>query len=253
MGPRRVGGRHFRKPHARAFFMEPVQIEYKFFFSGGGRQAFQLRLHHETLSLIQPGPESPPEWARLSFHTCPHCTLSPEEHDFCPLALGLASVVSPFAGRQSFEKAVVIIKMGNRKVLLDSTVQRGLSSLMGLVIAASGCPHTVFLKPMARFHLPMASDLETVYRSTSMYMLAQYFRNKAGLVPDLTLKGLTERYRDLELVNIQVARRLRAGGDTDSLVNAVIILDTYAKILPCSIEDSLGELAEHFTDYLQET
>lgn len=229
--------------------MEPVEISYKFFFSGGDRKAFLLRLHPQTLSLLQEDAAEPPEWARLPFQICPHCTLPPEE-TYCPLAQGLSTVVQPFSGRQSFEKAVVVIRSGGRKVVLHSTVQRGLSSLMGLVIASSGCPHTLFLKPMARFHLPMASDVETVYRSTSMYMLAQYFRNQAGLLPDLSLEGLTERYRKLELVNIQVARRLRAGGKTDSLVNAVIILDTYAKILPCSIEDSLKELTGHFTDYL---
>jgi hypothetical protein len=31
------------------------------------------------------------------------------------------------------------------------------------------------VKPMARFHLPLASEEETIYRATTMYLLAQYF------------------------------------------------------------------------------
>jgi len=53
--------------------------------------------------------------------------------------------------------------------------QRAISALMGLIMATSGCPKTAYLKPMARFHLPLASEDEAVYRVTSMYLLAQYF------------------------------------------------------------------------------
>ncbi|MEW5736435.1 MAG: hypothetical protein AB1921_16440 [Thermodesulfobacteriota bacterium] len=229
--------------------MEPIQIEYKFIFGRGDRKAFRLAMHPATLNLIRESMEEPPDWAELSFQICPHCTLSETADPYCPLALGLSAVMNPFTGKQSFDKVVVVVKTGGRKVVLNSTVQRGLSSLMGLVIAASGCPHTAFLKPMARFHLPMASDVETVYRATSMYLLAQYFRLKQGLAPDLALAGLTERYRNLELVNIHVAKRLRAGAKADSMVNAVIILDTYAKILPYSIDESLKELGFLFSDY----
>ena len=43
---------------------------------------------------------------------------------------------------------------------------------------------------MARFHLPLASSAETIYRSVSMYFMAQYFLAKEGKEPDLELEGI---------------------------------------------------------------
>ena len=34
----------------------------------------------------------------------------------------------------------------------------------GLIMATAGCPWTDRLRPMARFHLPFATEAETVYR-----------------------------------------------------------------------------------------
>jgi len=61
---------------------------------------------------------------------------------------------------------------------------------MGLVIATSGCPHTLFLKPMARFHLPLASVTETIYRASAMYLTAQYFLKQDGKEVDFSLNNI---------------------------------------------------------------
>ena len=50
-------------------------------------------------------------------------------------------------------------------------------SLIGLIMALSGCPHMEFFKPLARFHLPWASLEETTLRSASIYLLMQFFKN----------------------------------------------------------------------------
>jgi hypothetical protein len=112
---------------------------------------------------------------------------------------------------------------------------------MGLVMATSSCPHTLFLKPMARFHLPLASEEETIYRAFSMHALAHYF-----LHPDVGCRhqfnSLKAHYGDLQTVNFAIAKRLKAACSTDSSVNALINLDMYAKAMPYVIEDSLEEL-----------
>jgi hypothetical protein len=124
---------------------------------------------------------------------------------------------------------------------------------MGLVMATSGCPHMAFFKPMARFHLPFSSSEETIYRATSMYLLAQYFLKKQGKHADLDLAGLREIYKNIEIVNVAVAKRLRAATEADSAVNAIILLDIYTKAVPVIIEESLEEIRYLFAPYFKKT
>ena len=122
--------------------------------------------------------------------------------------------------------------------------------MMGLVIATSGCPHAAFFKPMARFHLPLASKVETIFRATSMYLLAQYFLKNAGKCADFELEGLSQIYANMQIINMAVAERLRAATKTDSSVNAIVILDCYAKSLPFAIEKSLEDVRYLFSPFL---
>jgi hypothetical protein len=104
---------------------------------------------------------------------------------------------------------------------------------------------------MARFHLPFADEVETLYRATSMYLLAQYFKKKANKTPDFKLNGLNKIYHNLHLVNTSLAYRLRNASQTDSTVNALVLLDVFTKTLPSAIEESLKELRYLFADYLK--
>jgi hypothetical protein len=84
-----------------------------------------------------------------------------------------------------------------------------------------------------------------------MYLLSQYFIRKQGREADLELKGLVEIYRNIEIINEAIANRLRAISDKDSAINALILLDIYAKTLPYTVEDSLEEIRHLFTPYLR--
>lgn len=137
-----------------------------------------------------------------------------------------------------------------RTISKKTTAQKGFSALMGLITATCGCPRTQFLKPMARFHLPLATSEETIYRVVSMYLLEQYFIEKQGDTRDVTLKGLVERYENLHLINRSITERLRAVSNEDLPANAFILLDVLAKIVPFSIEDSLEEI-RHLFDFEQ--
>lgn len=116
-------------------------------------------------------------------------------------------------------------------------------------MATSACPHMAHFRPMARFHLPLASKDETVYRATSMYLLAQYFAYRDGKQPDLDLSGLAEIYANLEVVNRAMAERLRGASEEDAAVNAVVILDVLAKTLPFAILDKLAGMRQLFSSY----
>lgn len=95
---------------------------------------------------------------------------------------------------------------------------------------------------MARFHLPLSDEEETIGRAASIYLLKQYFLKNEGKPADFDLKGLVEIYDNMHTVNTTIASRLRAASKTDSAVNAIILLDVFTYVLPFSIEAYLQEI-----------
>jgi hypothetical protein len=229
--------------------MKDFTVYYNFRLPDGSEEGFHLRLDPETLELRGSTPATSPEWTKLDFHQCPNCPLKVEEYPDCPLAVRLVNLVQRFDGLLSHEKVDLEVVTEERTITQKTTAQRGISSLMGLVIAASGCPHTAFFRPMARFHLPLASNEETVYRATSMYLLAQFFLKKEGVPSDPGLDGLTRLYDNMQIINVAIAERLRAATTTDSAVNAIVVLDVYAKTAELVIGGSLERIRYIFAPY----
>ena len=232
--------------------MDSIQIKYIFKWPDAGEDSYELVLDSVTLDIISPRPGEIPQWAMLDFNKCPSCPLDARNSPHCPLALALVSLNSSFAHLASYEKVHVVVVTVERTTMKDTTAQQAVSSLMGLISPCSGCPHTRFFKPMARFHQPFATGLETIYRASSMYMLAQYFLKTEGKEADHGLAGLNDIYRSLHEVNTHCAMRLRHGASNDSTVNAVVLLDMFAKSMPYAIEESLEELGHLFHPFLHE-
>ena len=231
--------------------MKDFTVYYNFRLPDGSETGFHLRLDPETLELRGGTPAVRPDWTNLDFHQCPNCPLNVEEHPHCPLALRLVNLVQRFDGLLSHEKVDLEVVTEERTITQQTTAQKGIRSLMGLVIAASGCPHTALFRPMARFHLPLASNEETVYRATSMYLLAQYFLKKEAAPSDPGLDGLTRIYDNMQIINVAIAERLRAATTTDSSVNAIVVLDVYAKTAELVIGGSLERIRYIFAPYFQ--
>jgi hypothetical protein len=124
----------------------------------------------------------------------------------------------------------------------QTTAQQAMSSVLGLIMATAGCPWTDHLRPMARFHLPFASEAETVYRSICMFLLAR----EIGAVGSHGFTALEELYRNLHVVNRDMSRRLGAAARTDPARNAMALLDSYTTLLPAALECSLDELRPLF-------
>lgn len=230
--------------------MESITYQYRFRFQSGREEIFDVRLDGSTLDPSQPMPENHPEWARLENHKCRHCTLDPLEVFFCPLALRLLPLVERMGDVVSFDNVDVTVVLDERTVTRSVTAQEGISSLMGIITATSGCPHTGFFKPMARFHLPFANTEETFYRAASMYMLGQYYRWQAGKGIDMDLEGLLHYYSQVAEVNRGIAKRLRAERREDGAVNAIVLLDMFVKGMPEQFTDTLKELEPLFRAYI---
>jgi hypothetical protein len=187
-----------------------------------------------------------PHWTSLGFQQCPNCPLLPATSPRCPMAVRLVPLIDIIGKMRSYEPIAVRVETSERTVSKVTTVQRGIGALMGLLVAGSGCPHTVFLRPMAHFHLPFASEEETIYRAASTYLLEQYFVAKQGGAADWELDGLKARYRTLHIVNTAMATRLRHAVQEDGAINALIVLDLLAKALPYSIDEQLDEIKGTF-------
>lgn len=231
--------------------MEPISYQYRFRFESGREEIFDISLDGVTLEPLEPVPDKPPEWARLEYHKCSHCTLDPLEVFFCPLALRLLPLVERMGDVVSIDNVDVTVALDERTVTRSATAQEGISALMGIITATSGCPHTVFFKPMARFHLPFANTEETFYRAASMYMLGQYYRWQAGKSVDMELEGLLHFYSQVAAVNKGIADRLRAERREDGAVNAIVLLDMFVKSMPVQITETLKELEPLFRSYVE--
>jgi hypothetical protein len=231
--------------------MAHIAFQYRFTLADGTREVFDIELDARTMASTKPLPKRLPSWTKLNFRKCSHCPLSARTHPHCPLAARLVPVVHRFDGMLSHDEAYMEVTTKERTISAHTDIQRGIGSLIGLIIATSGCPHTSFLRPMARFHLPFASRDETVYRAVSMYLLAQYFRTSKGSDPDLTLTGLKELYRHLQTVNAAIVKRLHSITETDSMSNAIVVLDIFAKTMDIMIERSLQNIKPLFDAFLE--
>lgn len=230
--------------------MTTRDITYHFILDKGREEFFDIAIDENSMELLNDVPDVLPAWTELTFHQCPHCPLGPEKYSHCPVAIHLIRIVHCFDGLLSHDPVEVRIVTKERNIHQNTIVQQAIGSMMGLIISTCGCPHTRYFRPMARFHLPLATEEETIFRSTSMYCLAQYFRGGEGKSVDTDFRGLTEIYRNVQIVNSVIAERLRAATETDSSINAVIFLDMYAKAMPYVIKDALKEIRYLFAPYL---
>ena len=232
--------------------METIDIEYRFVLDNGQRANFRLQFAAESMELIVSNQSEPPDWTALDFEQCPHCPLSKSDSPHCPVSRGLVQIVDKFDQILSYENLKVEVIVDGRKTRQNTTAQKGLSSLMGLIIATSGCPHTTFFRAMARHHLPFATHEETLCRATAFYLLGQYLQKKAGEEVRFSLSGLNEIYQNIQKINTALARRLRAAAEADSTVNAIVILDFLAQTLPIAIDESLEEIRYVYKPYFDQ-
>lgn len=231
--------------------MDAINYIYQFEFQNGRKEEFHLKLDSKSLSPIQDDKIETPDWARLEFKQCIGCPLSLETI-YCPLAKQIAPLVDTLKDVASIEEIQVTVIQDERIISNDTTAQEGISSVMGILTAVSGCPLTQFFKPMARFHLPFANIEETFYRASSMYMLGQYYRWQDNLSADMDMRGLPQYYANVALVNKNMAMRLKDSKREDAAVNALVLLDMFVQCLPETIDEVLEEFKPLFDSYLQE-
>jgi hypothetical protein len=228
-----------------------VKILYKFQADDGTEKEFETILDGKTLELRNMRPPHLPGWTKLSFNQCENCPLG-SEVERCPVAANLSGLIEAFKFSTSYEGTFVIVDTPERQYAKQSTVQNALSSLMGIYMVTSNCPVLDKLRPMVRFHLPFATATETVYRTVTMYLLAQFFKKQKGKKPDWDMEKLVDIYKEISKVNKGMWTRLSAASSYDANVNALIVLNTFGDALRFSVKKGLDDLEKLFGEYMDE-
>jgi hypothetical protein len=228
-----------------------IRILYRFQSEDGSEKEFETILDGKTMELRNNLSPTLPGWTSLSFNQCENCPLG-KEVERCPVAANLSGLIDAFKFSTSYESVFVVVETPERSYAKQSTVQNALSSLMGIYMVTSNCPILDKLRPMVRFHLPFASATETVYRSVTMYLLAQYFKKQKGKEADWELDRLVEIYKEIAKVNKGMWNRLSAASSFDANVNALIVLNTFGDALRFSIKKGLDDLEKLFGNYMED-
>lgn len=202
----------------------------------------------KDFSLKNP-PSSNKEWTRLANQQCSHCPLSEEQSPLCPLANAIDSIISPLDAVLSYEMVQASAAFRGRTVSAFIPVQTAVSSLLGLLIPASGCPHLLYFRPLCRFHQPFATVEETIFRSSSMFLMAQYFLNRKSGNMSTNLNRLETIYHNVHTVNRFICRRLRQVSKADCSVNAIVLLDMFSLAIHSAIKHNLEEFQSYFSIY----
>ncbi|MBU0475297.1 MAG: hypothetical protein KKF62_14185 [Bacteroidetes bacterium] len=219
--------------------IQPEQIKfiYKFNFKEQITVSFEIKINYQTLLIENNITHSDKEWTKLKNFKCPNCPLDEKENEFCPLAINLEGVLHFFNELPSYKEATVSVETNERITYKETTVQIGVGSLLGIIMASSGCPVIGVLRPLVRFHLPFASLEETEYRVFSTYIFAQYFKFITGGDPDWDLSKLKASYEKIQVVNRNIVTKLSDVELNDTSRNAVVTLSSFAEYIIFNLED----------------
>ncbi len=189
-----------------------------------------------------------PEWARLSHKQCECCPLKESDCAYCPAATRINEVIEAFADNQSIERVKVTVTTAERSYFDDCDLQVGINSLMGLMMATSGCPVLKELGAMASFHIPFCTTRETLHRTVGSYLIKQYFKQLEGEEPDWELAHLKELYGQLEGLNQDFSRRIQSSITSDALSNAVIMFFATSVVVASSLDEQLKKHQGYLTN-----
>jgi hypothetical protein len=230
---------------------DTFKIIYAYRFEDGSTIKFDIRLDTATLAFIPEMRQELPDWTLLAYHQCAICPLDVGAQPCCPVAANFSGIAANFKKFTSHDRVTVACIVEERTYSKTTTIQMGLSPLLGIIMTTSGCPIMEQLKPMVRFHLPFASLDETIFRMVSMHLVAQYLRHQEGKTAEWGLDGLKNIYAQVEQVNNDFAERLCGAAQNDVNINALVNLDAFAKMVPLAADKLLHKIMPYFSALLK--
>jgi len=222
-------------------------IKYQFIFNDDKDDLhFSVYFDPENGIALPPKDSHEEEWTKLDYHQCPKCPLTKEKNPNCPIAYNIAGLINKFTELYSNEKVKIIVEVPERTYSKETDIADGLRSIIGIYIAASGCPQTKILKPMATFHLPFASVKESIFRTIGNYFISQYF-NKSKDSFDTQLDSLISINKEIDTVNMMMTKRIESFLKADANRNAFSILNSIGMLLEFELQSHLHRLENLYT------
>lgn len=216
-----------------------MTIEYSIAFDETHELNYRIHLNRENDA---DSLAAAPKWTRLEYQQCSNCPLKKEQFSHCPAAIDLHRVIEDFKGLPAVKKAMVKVHTSARDYSKQVSLEEGLRSLLGVIMATSRCPVLARLRPMAEQHLPFASNQEFALRAISLYLSRQYFNSREGRVADWELKGLVSTFQQLQLVNQAFWQRIHDTCQGDSNLKAFLSFFSMSSSMSYSLEVQLQKI-----------
>jgi len=221
-----------------------MRITYRFDLPDGTSTAFEVDLDRQVPYQVLDAAR--PRWTRLDPQRCAVCPLQDAAH--CPAALDIEEIVRVFGVIASFEMLDVHVQSPERDYFRRCDARTGLRSLLGLVLATSGCPILGQFRGLAGFHLPFASRQEALFRAVSACLLKNYFSlgPTASVAAVCDLGPLVTLYEQMQVVNQSLCQRLRSAGEAESSVSALVQMFSHSVLFTEAAPKYLEELRDLF-------
>ena len=217
------------------FIPRKLRVTYSVEKPDGEVVEFVIRLDEN--GLLEDPPTAGPAWTRMAGEPCLDCAV---RGSGCRAALAIAPVVEAFIGIDSLQQVRARASQSNHSTEINGPVSRVVSSIMGLVMAASGCPKIAPFRAMAVYHQPFSTLEETVIRAAGFLLLGRWAHGT--LANENPFAPLIEAWQQLEQVNLNISRSLQDYCTTDAALNGLVNLDMFAKAGAFGLESALAAL-----------
>ncbi len=228
-----------------------LKYVYTFIFNDGREKKFEILLDRNTLNIISTKNIEIAEWAKRENFSCSNELCNKMFDQYCPIAVNIDNIIKFFSDINSYESVKIYAEVDERTYYKETSIQKGVSSLIGIIMPASGCPVLSKLKPLIKFHLPFASIEETEFRVISMYLFAQYLIMQKGGIPDWEMNKLRKVYEEILKINRALSEKVANLENKDASINAIVALDNFAQFITSSLEyKDLSEYEKIFSEWL---
>jgi hypothetical protein len=182
-------------------------------------------------------PEMP---AGVSEYMGEDCRACERHYRHCKAETAIVDVAERFDDLHSTDFITTEVTIEGRTVRLESPAPRALASLMGLLMASSGCPRLIPFRAMALFHQPFATAEENVVRAAGFWLIRCW--TQGTTTEESPFTALQQVWDSLEDVNRHVGEKLLARTTSDAASNGIAFLDVLAKMGTLGLDSALDML-----------
>jgi hypothetical protein len=97
---------------------------------------------------------------------------------------------------------------------------------------------------MGVLHLPLSTDVETMVRISSLFLLKSYLAHQDNPSIPVDLSDMAATYLNLSTLNRGMAARMRSASSSDAPINAITLLDVLVKDVRFELDSQLKLLKE---------